>query len=61
MVQEEIALAKFCRDPAIAVPAHVFVVNRCDFFLVTLVLSANIFASAVRDAFDPRAAGRGRA
>ena len=30
-------------------------------FLVTLVLSANIFASAVRDAFDPRAAGRGRA
>lgn len=29
-------------------------------FLVTLVLSANIFASAVRDAFDPRAAGRGR-
>ena len=33
MVQEEIALAKFCRDPAIAVPAPVFVVNRCDFFL----------------------------
>ena len=30
-------------------------------FLVTLVLSANIFASAVRDAFDPRAAGRGHA
>ena len=33
VVQEEIALAKFCRDPAIAVPAPVFVVNRCDFFL----------------------------
>ena len=26
-------LAKFCRDPAIAVSTPVFVVNRCDFFL----------------------------
>jgi peptide/nickel transport system permease protein len=26
-------------------------------FMVTLVLSANLFASGVRDAFDPRNAG----
>ena len=25
-------------------------------FMLTLVLSANLFAAAVRDAFDPRAA-----
>lgn len=28
-------------------------------FMVTLVLSANLFASGVRDAFDPRSVGRG--
>ncbi len=33
VVHREFTLAKFCRDPAIAVPAPVFVVNRCDFFL----------------------------
>lgn len=30
----------------------------CFVFMVTLVLSANLFASGVRDAFDPRSAGR---
>ena len=30
---QEIALAKLCRDPAIAVSSLVFVVNCCDFFL----------------------------
>ena len=33
VVYRECTLAKFCRDPAIAVPTPVFVVNRCDFFL----------------------------
>ena len=26
----------------------------CDFFMFTLVLSANLFSDVVRDAFDPR-------
>lgn len=33
MVHREFTLAKFYRNPAIAVPAPVFVVNCCDFFL----------------------------
>ena len=33
MVHRECTLAKFCRDPAIAVSTPVFMVNRCDFFL----------------------------
>ena len=43
MVQEEIALAKFCRDPAIAVPAPVFVVDGRDLRFHSFILICTVY------------------
>ena len=49
MVHREFTLAKFCRNPAIAVPAPVFVVNCCDFFLLQYICLGKVAAS-----YEPR-------
>ena len=43
MVQEEIALVKFCRDPAIAVSSFVFMVDGRDLRFDSFILICTVY------------------